>query len=85
MRKISLVISYIFLFLISCIDEYKVPNISYDAGILVIDGFINTIGTASIIKLSRSATLLSSAKRPELKAKVTVEGDVNSTITLADQ
>jgi len=85
MRKISLVISYLFLFLISCIDEYKVPNISYDAGILVIDGFINTIGTASIIKISRSAPLLYSVKRPELKAKVTVEGDDNSTITLADQ
>ena len=87
MRKISLFISYLFLFSVSCVDPYKMPDIPFDAGILVIDGFINSSnGTITTIKLSRSTPLDYAGKlRSELKAKVTLEGSDNSSMNLAEK
>jgi len=87
MRKTALFICYAFLFSTSCVDPFKIPNLPFDAGLLVVDGFINSgAGSTTTIKLSRSMALNDNGKvRSELKAKVMVEADDNSTYSLIDK
>jgi hypothetical protein len=86
MQKLSILICYVFLLSISCVDSYKVPDIPYRAGILVVNGFINSAGGVTTLKLSRSSALADGGKlRSELAAKVALEGDDNTTSVFSDK
>ncbi len=65
----------IFLSLVSgCKEKYEPPEVLVDNKFLVVDGFINSGGDQSILKLSRTRTLADkNLISPELNAQISVE------------
>ena len=82
MKQITYLLILVFT-LAACKETYK-PNISYPTtGYLVVEGFINSGQGGTTIKLSRTVKLDSNIKVIyENFAKVTIEGDNNSSFAL---
>ncbi len=85
MRKPEVFI-FIFLLVVSgCKDRYDLPLRPSDQSSLVVDGFLNGGQGSTTIILSRVLNLKDPAAfKPELKAKVSVEGKDNSSYTLTE-
>ncbi len=62
------------LFLLGCVEPYQPEVLKGGAGILVVDGYLNSGGDSSYIKLSRSQNLEDlTTPQPEPNAQVTIE------------
>ncbi|GAB3932813.1 hypothetical protein GCM10028804_47830 [Larkinella terrae] len=69
----------------SCVDPYRPPEISAPNKFLVVDGFLNGLGT-STIRLSRTQNLTESKKPPiETRAIVQVEDEKGNGQTFVDK
>ena len=69
----------------SCKERYDIPVQSVREDVLVVEGFISTIGTTSFM-LSRSAALADTSPiLPELSALMVVESESGTTQTLTDR
>jgi hypothetical protein len=70
---------------IRCYQTYLPPPIATPAASLVVEGFIDNGGDTTLFNLSRTFALgATQAFTPELKAKVFVEGNDNSSYPLAE-
>ncbi len=77
--KIGLLKIYLFIWFVfyfgGCKEVYIPPVIASNNNFLVVDGFINYGQDSTIIRLSRSRSLIDTVRAiPELNAQVTVEG-----------
>lgn len=82
MKKISLLFSYIFIFLVSCIEPY-IPPVVNAKGLLVVNGHAYVDFKTCDILLSRSQAVNSKEPaQPELAAKVTLEDNFNQSFSL---
>lgn len=71
-------------FFIGCKEPFEADLPSVPQGYLVVEGFINAQGPTQI-KLSRTTPLDQKKKfKPELNAQIKIEGDNNSSFTLAN-
>jgi hypothetical protein len=84
MRNLS--VFFILLIIGGCKEAFE-PQIPADKNnLLVVEGFINTGLKATVIKLSRTASMGKAFKiNAELKAKVSIEGETNSTYMLLEK
>jgi Domain of unknown function (DUF4249) len=67
-----------------CLQTYIPPPIANPAADLVVEGFIDNGGDSTIFSLSRTFPLSALAATPELKAKVVVEGNDNTSYPLPE-
>ena len=79
--------SGLFLLVAACVDSFDTPKISFEKGLLVVEGFINSGGGPTTIRLTHTIELANEKGNPipELKATVTVEGDDNSRYPIAEK
>lgn len=70
----------------SCVEPFSPPEIESASRYLVVDGFLNANSAeGSQIKLSRTQNVTdNSAPKPELRARVTVEGNQGSNFTFTE-
>ncbi|EOR96546.1 hypothetical protein ADIARSV_0275 [Arcticibacter svalbardensis MN12-7] len=85
MKKIyiGLCLSVVMLLLFQCKEAYDPEIVSTDLNYLVVEGFLNGNGQTSI-KLSRTRSNASTAKSPELGAKVVIEADNSNRVILTE-
>lgn len=74
------------LLLYACIEPFAPPEITSASRYLVVDGSLNTTpGAVSQIKLSRTQNIYDQGgPQPEIRAKLTVEGDQGSRFAFAE-
>ena len=69
----------------SCLQPFNPPEVSGGAGFLVVDGYLDTGGDTTTIRLTRSQNLTDSERPPaETRAQVTIEGDGGSAYPLRE-
>lgn len=73
------------LIIVSCRKPYEPPAASATSSYLVVEGVINAGSDSTIIKLNRTVKLSDSVNHaPELRARVTVEGDQGAVYQLSE-
>src|SRR5512143_4059154 len=70
--------------LVACKNAYEPPVQTHNIRLLVVEGFINSGQGATIIHLSRTGDLQDTSTKPELGAKVQIEGEDGSAFLLTD-
>ena len=69
----------------SCLQPFNPPEISGGAGFLVVDGYLDTGGDTTTIRLMRTQNLTDPGRPPAAtRAQVTIEGDGGSTYPLRE-
>jgi hypothetical protein len=85
MRKLALILSVMIVVWWGCKQAYNPKPISVASNYLVVEGTINTGADSTIIRLSRSVPLTSTAgTRPELGAIITIVTDAGATYPLIE-
>ncbi len=84
--KKSLLYILVFFLLYACVEPFAPPEITSAERYLVVDGSLDTNPAGSSqIKLSRTQNIYDKgAPQPELRAKLTVEGDQGSSFTFVE-
>ncbi len=69
-----------------CLQPFNPPEISGGAGFLVVEGFLNTGGDTTTIRLSRTQNLTDAEAPPvETRAQVRIEGDRGTIYALQEE
>ncbi len=75
----------LFLLLAGCLQPFNPPEIGGGQGFLVVDGFLNTGGDTTVIRLSRTQNLTDGEAPPaEVQAQVSIEGDQGASYALRE-
>ncbi len=86
LRYFTYLIGLCLLILGSCVEPYQPPVIEQENSHLVVEGFLNTGGGPTVIRLSRTQQLDETGKpASELKARVTIEGERGSQFALTER
>jgi hypothetical protein len=85
MKVVSKISFYaiVVLFMVSCRQEYPLPEAARNLNLLVVEGVLNSGTGRTLIKLTRTINPRDSAAvKPELRAEVSVESENNTSVTL---
>ena len=73
------------LLLSGCLQPFQPPEVSGGRGFLVVDGFLNTSGDTTLLRLSRTQNLTEAEAPPaEQRAQVSIEGDKGASYRLTE-
>ncbi len=83
MKRVLPIIAFLPVLFAGCKEMYDPGIINPETGYLVVEGFINSGSEPTSISLSRTTKLTENIfSKPELNARVTVEGDDNKSFSL---
>jgi len=86
MKSFKIYIIVMILAVIACKERYHPEVTSFNSNILVVDGFINTGGDSTFIKLSRTVTLANKKiVNPETGATLSIETSNNESASLFEK